>query len=96
MVKHIVTWKRQPQSDDAAIAEIKRQLEALVGRIDGLLHLEVGIDISLSEASADLVLYSEFTDLAALHAYQTHPDHQAVIPLVQASCCQRQVIDYHT
>ncbi|MDX8408443.1 MAG: Dabb family protein [Mariprofundales bacterium] len=95
MIKHIVTWKYQPHADDAAISEIKKQLESLVGRIDGLLHLEIGLDISRSDASADLVLYSEFADLAALNAYQAHPEHQAVIPLVQANCCQRQVIDYH-
>ncbi len=94
MIKHIVTWKRQSNADDAAIGEIKQQLEALVGRIDGLLRLEVGLDISRSEASADLVLYSEFRDLEALNAYQAHPEHQALIPLLQASCCQRQVIDY--
>ncbi|MDX8413614.1 MAG: Dabb family protein [Mariprofundales bacterium] len=94
MIKHIVTWKKQPQATQADLLQIKAQLEALQGQIEGLLRIEVGLDISRSSASADLVLYSELADGDALRAYQAHPDHQAVIPLVQAHCCDRRVVDY--
>lgn len=74
--------------------EIKLRLEALRGRIPQLLHLEVGLDLLHSPASADVALYSEFADLDALAAYQVHPDHEAVKAFIQAVTAHRMVIDY--
>jgi len=91
MIKHIVMWKLRNKAD----AEIlKDKLEALQGKIPGLLHIEVGIDINLGEMAADLVLYSELQDLDALKAYQNHPEHQAIVPLVKAAAISRTVVDY--
>ncbi|MDQ6968248.1 MAG: Dabb family protein, partial [Mariprofundaceae bacterium] len=47
-----------------------------------------------SEQSADVVLYSELESHDALTAYQNHPEHQAVIPLVKAAAVSRVVVDY--
>ncbi len=94
MIKHVVSWKKQPGATEDDLLKIKTALEGLQGRIEGLLHIEVGLDISNGEGSADLVLYSEFSDLDALAAYQAHPAHRAVIPLVQQHCCERRVVDY--
>jgi len=94
VIKHIVSWKKQPQASQTDLLQIKAQLEALQGKVKGLLRIEVGLDISKSSASADLVLYSELVDDDALVLYQAHPDHQAVIPLLQAHCCDRRVVDY--
>lgn len=91
MIKHIVMWRLRDKSD---AAKLKQKLEALVGQIPGLLHLEVGIDFLGSDASADLVLYAELESREALQAYQMHPAHQAVVPLVQAATLSRQVVDY--
>ena len=54
MVKHIVMWKIQGvngQSKEETAQEIKRTLEDLNGKIEGLIHLEVGIDFLQSDAS---------------------------------------------
>ena len=91
MVRHIVMWKLNNKAD---AVEIKRQLEALAGRIPGLLHVEVGVDFLASEQSADLVLIAEFDSRAALETYQAHPEHQAVVPLVKAAAIARVVVDY--
>jgi len=93
MIKHIVMWKLRNKADAEII---KDNLEALVGKIPGLLKLEIGIDFSNKEQSADIVLYSELEDREALSAYQAHPKHQAVIPLVQAATVSRLVVDYET
>jgi len=95
MIKHIVSWNRKAKVTDDDLLTIKTVLEALQGKIDGLLRIEVGLDVSRSDASADLVLYSEFVDCDALARYQVHSEHQAVIPLVQRYCCDRRVVDYH-
>jgi quinol monooxygenase YgiN len=56
--------------------------------------LKSGIDFLESEQSADVVLYSELEDRVALEAYQGHPKHRAVVPLVKAAAISRTVIDY--
>ncbi|MDQ6969924.1 MAG: Dabb family protein [Mariprofundus sp.] len=91
MIKHIVMWKLRDKAD---AAEIKIRLEALAGKIPGLLHIEVGIDFLASEQSADVVLYTELESREALQAYQSHPEHQAVVPIVKAAAIARTVVDY--
>jgi len=91
MIKHIVMWKLRDKKD---AAEIKTKLEALKGKIPGLLDIEVGIDFLASEQSADLVLYTELESREALNAYQVHPEHQAVVPIVKAAAIARTVVDY--
>jgi len=91
MVKHIVMWKLK---DKAAAPVLKSRLEALNGKIPGLLHLEVGTDFLESEQSADLVLVAELENCEALDAYQQHTEHQAVVPLVKAAAVSRTVVDY--
>lgn len=97
MIKHIVFWRLNgdsPAARHAQAREIKAALEALNGGIPGLLRLEVGIDLSGDTDAADVVLYSEFTDRAALEAYHHHPEHQKVAPLVRAARAERRVVDY--
>lgn len=97
MIKHIVFWRmngESPAQRAVQAAAIKEALEALNGRIPGLLRLEVGIDLSRDVDAADVVLYSEFVDRAALEAYHHHPEHQKAAPLVRAARCERRVVDY--
>jgi hypothetical protein len=97
MIRHIVFWKLNgatPARKRAQALEIKQALEALNGRIPGLLRLEVGIDFSATEESADVVLYSELESRAALEVYARHPDHVAVLPLVKAARSERRVVDF--
>ena len=72
MVKHIVlyTLKEDVNKDDA-VRLIASVLEPLVGRIPGLLHLE----IRRAFKGMDYALYSEFESREALEAYATHPLH---------------------
>lgn len=98
MMKHIVMWKLKESAggnSKAANARlIKTQLEALNGKIPGLIKLEVGLDCSATPDSYDVVLYSEFNSKADLEAYQAHPEHQAIMPLVAEARLARQVVDY--
>lgn len=98
MVKHIVLWRLKESAEGCSAAEnalrIKQALEALNGRIPGLLRLEVGIDFSREEGSSDVALYSEFDSRAALEVYQNHPLHEEVKALVMAVRSERRVVDY--
>jgi len=73
---------------------IKEKLEALNGKIPGLIKLEVGIDFVHSPESADIVLYSEFESREALQVYQEHPLHKEVMPFVAGAREMRIAADY--
>lgn len=98
MVKHIVFWTFGPEADERSVRdtalEMRSRLEALNGRIPGLLSLEVGLDFSRGARSADVALHSEFSDRQALETYQTHPEHMAVAGYIGALGLERHVVDY--
>jgi len=98
MVKHIVIWRLKDEAHGNSKSEnarlIKEKLEFLNGKIPGLLKLEVGFDISHTETSSDIVLYSEFKSIEALNNYQEHPLHKAIMPFVQEVRSERRMVDY--
>ena len=98
MIRHIVLWRlkdeAQGRSREENAREIKKQLEALNGRVPGLIRIDVGLDESKTPDSADIALYSEFDTPAALAAYQVHPDHVAFKGFMQSVRLERVVVDY--
>ena len=98
MIKHIVFWKLKDSAhgnDKATNARLfKEKLEALRGRIPGLLSIEVGFDFIHAETSSDVALYTEMESRAALDAYQVHPLHQAVGAFIKEACVERRAVDY--
>ena len=81
MVKHIILWKlKETLTEEEKVQakkDIKENLEALEGQIDGLLKMIIRIEY-LPSSSADIMMDSEFENEDALKAYQTHPKHQHV------------------
>ena len=72
MVKHIVMYTLKEDVDkDAAVKIIASVLEPLVGKIPGLLHME----IRRAYQGMDYALYSEFESKQALADYAVHPLH---------------------
>lgn len=58
IIKHIVMWS--VRGDDAAprqhnAALLKTEFELLRGRVPGLLHLEIGVDVSRVDYACDVV-----------------------------------------
>ena len=97
MIKHIVMWDVRGETAEAkmlAATDLKRRFEGLVGQIPGLMHLEVGIDVSRVSYACDVVLYSEFADQAALTAYADHPAHLAVRDALKDVRVARHQVDY--
>ena len=73
MVKHIVIYNLKEGVDkDSAVELIRSVLEPLVGKIPGLIHLEVRPCFN----GLDYALYSEFESRQALEDYADHPLHQ--------------------
>lgn len=72
MVKHIVLYRLKEGVDKQnAVQIIASVLEPLVGKIPGLLHME----IRQAYQELDYALYSEFESKEALAAYSVHPLH---------------------
>ncbi len=81
MVKHIILWtlKEMPEDEKAKVkVEIKTGLEALVGKVPGLVDVKVNIDGRLASSNADLMLDSTLESAEALAAYAKHPEHVKV------------------
>ncbi len=73
MVKHIVLYTfREGVDKTQAVKLIASVLEPLVGRIPGLLKME----IRQAYNGMDYALYSEFESKQALEEYAVHPLHQ--------------------
>jgi hypothetical protein len=98
MVKHIVVWKLKDFAEGKNKAEnaqaMKFLLAGMQGKIPGLKHVEVGINITKEQSDVDVVLFSEFASLAELDIYQNHPVHVAVKDFIGKVCTSRYVIDY--
>jgi len=98
MVRHVVMWTLKEHARDQSRWDNARQakslLESLNGKIPGLLQLQVGIDLSRTESSADLVLISEFQDRTALDEYLRHPQHREVAVFIGEIRIERLVVDY--
>ena len=97
MVKHIILWKLKEslteEEKTAARAEAKRRLEALNGRIDGMISLKVVTD-RLPSSNADMMLDSEFETVEALAGYQTNPLHVEAATYVRSVGESRLCLDF--
>lgn len=81
MVRHVILWKLKgaPEVADkeAVKVDMKKNLEALVGVVPGLVSLTVETN-PLVSSNADVMLDSVLESEEALKGYQTHPAHVAV------------------
>ena len=97
MVKHIILWKLKESLNEeektAARAEAKRRLEALNGKIDGMISLKVVTD-RLPSSNADMMLDSEFETVEALAGYQTNPLHVEAATYVRSVVEARLSLDF--
>nr|WP_315393344.1 Dabb family protein [uncultured Duganella sp.] len=98
MLKHIVMWKLKEHAEGgdraANAAKMKSMLDACAALVPGIVTFEVALAQPGLEATYDVILYSAFTDKAALDAYQEHPQHVALKPFFGAVRDQRQCMDY--
>ena len=73
---------------------MKENLEALVGKVPGLLRLEI-VTNPLTSSNADVMLDSTLESEEALKAYAVHPEHVAVADSkVSPYTVQRSCLDF--
>ena len=97
MVKHIIIWsfKEDMTKEEKAFAsnKIKTELEALKGKIDGLIDIKVEVEHLLS-STGDLLLDSSFESEEALKGYQENPEHLKAANYVRSVVGVRRSFDY--
>lgn len=78
MVKHIILWQLKDEFSQEEKINIKKgikaNLEALKGKIEGLIEIKVQTEC-LPSSNVDLMLDSSFESEDALKAYAIHPEH---------------------
>ncbi|MBE5940935.1 MAG: Dabb family protein [Lachnospiraceae bacterium] len=98
MVRHLILWKlKEDMSDiekEKVLSDMKINLEALVGKVPGLVSLQIVID-KMESSNADVMLDSMLESEEALKGYQSHPEHVLVAntyvrPFTEVRMC----IDY--
>ena len=82
MVKHIILWTLKSElsesEKESVKAGIKEGLEALVGKVPGLVDVTVHIDGRLASSNADVMLDCTLESEDALKAFALHPAHVEV------------------
>lgn len=98
MIKHVVMFKLKDEAEgepkSETIEKLRAKLELLEEQISEVLNLEVGSNISGQPSAFDLVLYTEFKNLADLEIYRDHPEHKKVVDYIGVVCDARTVVDY--
>ena len=98
MIRHIVVFKLRDFSSKEeklmAAETVKSELLALPAKISVIRDFEVGIDVSGSPASYDLVINSTFDSVADLETYRVHPAHQAFIAFNKNYSIHKANVDY--
>jgi len=98
MFIHIVMWELK---DSAAgnyriknAQLIKSSLEKLPMLIPQIVNYVIGINISESPASKDLVLNSSFKSREDFEIYRDHAEHKKVVESIRELSAKTHVVDY--
>ncbi|WP_411104273.1 Dabb family protein [Streptomyces sp. cmx-4-9] len=91
MLVHVVLMRFTDPGDAPEAAVRLRQLAVSVPQVK---TLDVGLDITGSPHSYDLVLTTRHTDPGELAAYQSHPDHLQLAAWLGPRLAHRAVVDH--
>ena len=97
MIRHVVMWKFKTEAEgknkEENMQAVKDMLYSLVPLIPEIKRMEIGVDLSHTSASMDLMLLTEFDSLEDLKTYAVHPEHLLVAEYVGKVVENRVVLD---
>lgn len=98
MYRHIVMWKMadavSASSKPEILAHVKQVLEKMEPKIEAISRLEVGLNKAAGMHVADIVLLTDFEDIAAYQRYQSHPTHMEAVAALRPYLSDRREVDY--
>lgn len=95
MFTHIVLFKLKDVRPEN-IATTRAKLTGLVGNIETLRGLEVGVDVMRSGRSYDLALITRFDDRAGYEIYRQHPVHLPVLAYLHEAAESAVAVDFES
>jgi hypothetical protein len=93
MIRHVVLWRLKSQDPDR-FDLIREALQAQLGRIPGLLRVEVGRNFAASRRAVNFALICDFESRGALGAYHRHPAHMETRAIVDPLVDEHWIVDY--
>ncbi|HEV3312758.1 MAG TPA: Dabb family protein [Chloroflexota bacterium] len=93
MIEHIVLV-RLPEEAQVHAEQIIRMFRDFKGVVPGLTDCVSGADFSRRCAPYSIAASLRFENREALDAYQVHPDHLALVKLLNHIGSQRMVADF--
>ena len=100
MVYHIVMWNFKEEVAEAdkpaLMAAMEKELNALVGKVPGLLTVEF-VKNPAASSTHDIALVTTLEKLEDIKAYAVHPEHVKVADnFVRPYVCNRACLDYES
>lgn len=98
MINHVVLFKLKKYNSESEkqteISNIEEALLGLLGKIDELKYIEVGVNYDLNTKSHDICLITHFESVDQLDGYRVHPEHLKVAELIGRHAVERAVVDF--
>lgn len=95
-LQHVVLFSFPDELSEADEREMRRQVGDWPHRIGGMTAVRFGRALwSERTRGYQYLLYTEFPDVEALRAYQSHPVHQDFLAWVNERSCTPLAFDYH-
>jgi len=91
MIRHIVLW-RLKSADQFETA--RAAMAAQLGRIPGLLRIEIGRSFNSGSHGVDFAFVCDFESRQALSAYHYHPLHLETRAVVDPLIAEHWIADY--
>lgn len=96
MITHVVLMQFKAENNEENMSHAHDLLLSMVGKVESLRHLEVGLNIVEGERALDLALVTRFDDLDGLKAYADHPVHVEVKKFLATVLERSFVVDYES
>ncbi len=94
MIAHVVFFRLKKDNKEENRERMIKDLKSLPAKIDTIVEYEVGANLSTSDKSSDICLYSKFNNEQDLEGYRIHPEHQKLLEFILAVTEEIRVVDY--
>ena len=95
MIRHVVMWRFADEGEGKTKQQNMQYIRDRLMKpvIPQIKRMEIGIDVSHTDMSYDMMLLTEFDSLDDLHTYKVHPEHVKVSQYVGKVSTARVVAD---
>jgi len=94
MIVHIVLFKFKEANKKANMIQAKQMLENLMGSVQSLKSIDVGINFCEEARAMDLSIITSFEGKEGLDAYAVDPEHLKVVDFIKTVAEYSKVVDY--